>query len=82
MPGASFSIVFLQDLHGFSKRQSEMTTFNGYLATDNHTVNHNVFRMSSLQNLSQWNRLDKKNYRANIMEMKFPIVTRKIKKIS
>ena len=43
MPGASFSIIFLQDLHGFSKRQSEMTTFNGYLATDNHTVNHNVF---------------------------------------
>ena len=43
MPGASFSIIFLQDLHGFSKRQSEMTTFNGYLATDNHTVNHNIF---------------------------------------
>ena len=38
----SSSSIFFKGLHGFSKRQSKMATFNGQPSTANLTVNHSI----------------------------------------
>ena len=45
-----------------------------------YVARRNTFRMSCIDNFSQWNQFDRKSQRENRTEMKFPIVNHKMRK--